>query len=295
MIADLNLLTAFDALMETRSVSKAAEKIGLRQPAMSAALARLRDALDDPLFVRVGQRMEPTARARDLAPKVRQALALIRESIIGDARFDPMRTERTFTVASTDYTSFVLAPALTALFTAAAPHARLRLIGYDKDEVGALLDKGLADVALGVFRDAPHHLLRKLLCKERFVGAARIGHPALHNGAVALDAYLACDHALVSVRRDVTGEVDALLAARGLTRRIAVTLPHMASLPAILRATDLLAALPSRLAAAAAGDGLALFELPVAAASWRIEMLYPEAGRRDRAQIWLRGLIAQAA
>ncbi|MDX2237718.1 MAG: LysR family transcriptional regulator [Hyphomonadaceae bacterium] len=295
MIADLNLLTAFDALMETRSVSKAAVKIGVGQPAMSAALARLRDALGDPLFVRVGGRMEPTARARDLAPKVAQALALIRDSLNAEARFEPGRTERTFTVASTDYTSFVLAPMLAARFTAAAPRATLRLIGYDKDDVGDLLDKGLVDVALGVFRNAPPHLLRKLLCKERFVGAARANHPALRDGAITLEAYLACDHALVSVRRDAIGEIDTLLAARGLARRIALTLPHMASLPAILRATDLLAALPSRLAEHAAEAGLALFELPIAAAGWRIEMLYPAAGRSDRAQMWLRGLIAQAA
>lgn len=295
MISDLNLLTAFDALMETRSVSRAAEKIGVRQPAMSAALARLRDALDDPLFVRVGGRMEPTARARDLAPKVAEALALIRGALHADARFDPGRTERTFTIASTDYTSFVLAPALAARFMAAAPRATLRLIGYDKDEVGDLLDKGLVDVALGVFRNAPPQLLRKLLSKERFVGAARAGHPALRDGAMTLEAYLACDHALVSVRRDASGEIDALLAARGLSRRIALTLPHMAALPAILRASDLVAALPSRLAAQAGEHGLFLFELPIVAAEWRIEMLYAEAGRRDRAQIWLRGLIAKAA
>jgi DNA-binding transcriptional LysR family regulator len=291
---DLNLLRAFEALYETRSVSKAAERVGMRQPAMSAALARLRLAFSDPLFVKAAGAMQPTPRAIRLAASVTKVLAELRVAM-QDAPFEPRQTLRTFTIASTDYTTLVVLPKVMTAVEREAPQIDLRIIGYDKDDIPDLLDRGDIDLALGVFRSPSTNSVRQFLCPERFVGLARRGHPLVKNGTMDLLDYAGASHALVSVRRDAAGEIDVALQARGLRRRIALTLPHMLVLPSILVASDLLVAIPSRVAALVAGDALQTFELPLTLASWRIEMLWNPASRRDSASCWLRTTVKAAA
>jgi len=292
---DLNLLVAFEALMTTRSVSQAAYRLGVRQPAMSAALARLRRHFGDELFVRAAGAMQPTPLALSLAPGIAAALALLSETLNRDAPFRPDDSARDFCLASTDYTSLVLAPAIMARVRHAAPGARLRILGYDKDDIAVLLDRGEVDMALGTFAAPSPRAVVRRLCSEHFVGLARRDHGALSDGKITLADYVAADHALVTVRRDRAGAVDVALAARGLKRRVALCLPHMTSLPAILAATDLLAAVPSRLAAQLATPVLATFALPIPVPHWHIQMVWNEAARGDPAHGWLRALVAEAA
>lgn len=292
---DLPLLLAFEALIQTRSVSKAAARLGVRQPAMSASLARLRTLLGDELFTRAAGAMQPTPRAVRLATDLVPALAQLRAAISDSAAFVPSEARRTFTLASTDYTTCVLGPALCADVARTAPGVDLRILGYDKNDIPELLDRGEIDLALGVFQPPPERAVRRLLCPEQFVGLARRGHPALSAGKIPLDTYASLRHALVSVRRDAHGEIDKALAARGLSRRIALTLPHMLALPDLLTGSDLVAALPRRMAQRIAGDALVVFKLPLDLEEWRIEMLWNPATRNDPASIWLRSLVIAAA
>lgn len=291
---DLNLLLAFEALNETRSVSRAAERMGMRQPAMSAALGRLRIAFSDQLFVRAAGAMQPTPRAVRLATGIARALAELR-SAMEDAPFEPLATTRAFTIASTDYTTLVILPHVMAALKREAPLVDIRIVGYDKGDVPDLLDRGEIDVALGVFRSPSENAIRKFLCPERFVGVARRGHPLVRDGRIGLVEYAAAHHALVSVRRDAAGEIDTALEAQGLSRRVALALPHMLALPSILATSDLLAAIPGRAAAAMSQDGLQTFAIPLTLSPWRIEMLWNPVARRDPASAWLRSRITTAA
>lgn len=290
---DLNLLLAFEAMMQARSVSRAAATLGLRQPAMSAALARLRRLLGDELFVRTGGEMRPSPKALRLAPAILDALRHLRAALGREVAFDPATATDTFTLALADYGSAVLLPDLAPLVRREAPGVDLRVIGYDKDDVGTIVDRGLADLAVGVFPDPPEGAVVRPLFEETFVGVARIGHSAL---AAPLDpeGYARLDHALFTMRRDSVGAIDAALAALGLTRRIALTLPHVLALPPVLAATDLVAALPSRLATRLQDSRLATFPIPLALAPWRLDMIWNPLARSDQANAWLRARVELA-
>lgn len=292
---DLNLLLVFDAVFVSRSVTVAAQRLGIRQPAVSAALGKLRADLEDELFVRAAGAMQPTAKALRIAPDVAEALAILSTTLSGATAFDPATSERCFTVASTDYTTMVLLPGLLKALEVEAPKVSVRVFGYDKDDISGLIDRAEIDLALGVFRNAPERAIRKRLCNERFIGICRDGHPLLHSGKMTLQNYAQARHALVTVKRDTVGEIDAILQAKGMRRRITVVMPHMLALPGVLAATDLVAALPERAAQMMAKGSLRLFELPLRQEPWRIEMLWNAGMRSDPAGIWLRSKIFKIA
>jgi DNA-binding transcriptional LysR family regulator len=291
---DLNLLLAFEALFKAGSVTGAARRLGVGQPAMSASLARLRTMLGDPLFEPVGRVMQPSPAARDLAPELIGALDAIRESIRRRQAFAPAEARRCFTVASTDYTSLVLAPGLVRRVRAAAPGVSLRVIAYDKDDVAELLDAHAADVVLGVFPDPPVGAVSQTLYRETFVGVARTDHPAVRDGAMSLSTFAALPHALVTVRRDARGFIDDALEAQGLSREIALTLPHMMALPEALADSEMVAALPERMATRL-GPSVCRFRLPLATEPWTVGMLWNPSQRRDPGGRWLRGLLQDVA
>ena len=291
---DLNLLVAFDALYCERSVTGAAARLGLRQPAMSEALARLRRLFDDPLFVRASGAMQPTPKAEAMRPALSEGLDLLRSALGQAIAFAPDSSRRTFTIGSTDYTSAVLLPPLVAILRREAEGVDLRVVGYDKDMVGPMLDRGEMDLALGVFPDPPQGAVKVALFVERFVGVARRDHPALRDGPPGLAAFMALPQALVSVRRDVSGAVDKALKQAGHNRRAVVVTPHMGALPQILVASDLIAALPAR-AAEVLDEQLQRFDLPLDIPSWSVEMLWSPAARRDQANQWLREKVKAVA
>lgn len=289
---DLNLLLAFEALFEERSVTQAARRIGLGQPGMSAALGRLRHLLRDHLFVRAMGEMRPTAKAQEIAPAITAALAQLRRALETGIGFDPATTIRSFAIGSTDYTALVLLPDLLSHAGRHAPGIDLQVVGYEKGDVPEMLDRGELDVALGVFPRPPDRAVVTPLFEERFIGLARADHPAIVAGRIDLQRFAALPHALVTTRRDRSGSLDEALAAQGLRRRIALTLPYVMVLPAALETSDLVAALPSRLAARAmTGGRLQCFEIPVPTQSWTVSMLWLASARNDRALSWLRTTI----
>lgn len=292
---DLNLLVAFEALSTERSVTKAAQRLGIRQPAMSASLSRLRTQFGDQLFVRSAGQMRPTAKAEQLMAPIHAALNAAREALGETDRFAANVSGQTLTIASTDYTSLVLMPAVVAAVACSAPHVNLRVIGYDKDEVAELLADSQVNLALGVFSSVPDRSIRRELCQEHFVGVARQDHPLLQTPEVSLKAFSEASHALVSVRRDARGAVDVALAKLGLRRRVALTLPHILALPEVLKRSTLIAAIPARAADTFKAEGLATFELPLPVPSWSIEMLWNPVTAKDKASAWLRAEVVRAA
>lgn len=291
---DLNLLLAFEAMMQSRSVSRAAATLGLRQPAMSAALGRLRRLLGDELFVRVGGEMRPSPKAIRLAPGILEALRHLRAALGDAVAFDPTTAVETFTLTLTDYGAAVLLPGLARALAAEAPGIDLRVIGYDKEDVGPIIDRGLADLAVGVFPSPPEGAVVRPLFEETLVGVARAGHPALA-ASLGPEEYARLGHVLFTVRRDAVGAVDTALAERGLTRRVAITVPHFLALPPVLAATDLVAAMPARLVRQLHDARLATFPIPLPLAPWRVDMIWNPLARSDQGNAWLRAAVERSS
>ena len=289
---DLNLLVAFEALMAERSVSVAAARIGISQPAMSGALARLRDLFNDVLFVRSGRSMLPTVRATQLDSQIAQALAQIRAALDPPSSFDPLTSRRVFNVSGGDYATGVILPVLAARLAIAAPSVDLRFRFVEKDTTIDLLDSDTLDLALGVYPNPPKRLCLQPLLEERFVCLARKGHPGLQGG-MTLEAFAALPHLLVTERGDAYGAVDEALAKLGLERHVRLTVPHVLVVPAVLPRSDLIASVGARAARLFADTApIDIYEMPLPIASWRLSMLWSRQKAGDLGLAWLRDVVA---
>ncbi len=286
---NLNLLLAFQVLFEERSVSGAAQRLNLGQPAMSAALARLRTLFDDALFVRIGHEMCPTPRALAIAPSILSALAQIQQTLQANPTFDPAVEKRSFTISSSDYTSFVVLPALIKHCSQVAPGIDFRFVAFEKDKISASLEGGEIDLALGVFQGAFQNTHTVPMFKEFFVGIARRGHQALAANTITLEAFASLPHILMTTRRDATGQIDRALARHNLKRRVAVALPHMLVLPFAVASSEMIAAVPSRVALLFKElANLEIFELPVETEPWDVSIAWSVLCEQDKANLWLR-------
>ncbi len=286
---DLNLLVAFEALFEERSVTLAAQRIYLGQPAMSAALGRLRTVFNDELFIRVGREMRPTAKAQAIAPGIFAALQQVRQTLESHQSFVAASDSRSLTIGSPDYMSFVLLPKLIAHCQQTAPCLNFRVIEFEKDQVGDLLEKGIVDLAIGVFPHPPRQSLCLPLFQECFVGIARQNHPALAHKPMTLDVFANLSHALHTIRRDEVGVIDRVLAEYNLQRRVALTVPHQLVLPSIIATTDLITVIPARMAEYFSQlNAVEVFDLPIDLPSWTVSMLWSQLSDNDEASEWIR-------
>jgi DNA-binding transcriptional LysR family regulator len=294
---DLNLLKAFDALMTERSVTRAAGHVGLSQPAMSHALARLRDLFADDLFVRSPVGMEPTARAREIAALVSAAIDHIDAALNPGTGFDPAESGRIFTAGMAEYAEVPLVERLARAFSRIAPAATLRLLPMTGAEAPERLDRETVDVAvahLGARLSAlPQRFEARVLFCDPFVVVARRGHPLLSQ-PLSIERYSGSGHVLVSPRGDITGAVDRPLAALGLSRRIQLLVATYLALPAVLEATDLIATVPERTARRIAAAGLAIKPLPIEL-SVTVSMAWHRRNARAPAHLWFRGVLTEAA
>lgn len=286
---DLNLLVAFEALFEERSVTLAAQRLYLGQPATSAALGRLRTLFHDELFIRVGREMRPTAKAQTIAPGIFAALQQVRQTLQSHQSFEAASDSRSLAIGSADYMSFVLLPKLIAHCQQTAPCLNFRIIEFEKDMVGDLLEKGIVDLAIGVFPHPPRQSLCLPLFQECFVGIARQNHPALAQKPMTLDVFANLSHALHTIRRDEIGVVDRVLAQYNLQRRVALTVPHVLVLPSIIASSDLITVIPTRMAQYFSRiNEIEVFELPINLDPWTVSMLWSQLSDNDEASRWLR-------
>jgi DNA-binding transcriptional LysR family regulator len=291
---DLNLLKAFDALNAERAVTRAASRIGLSQPAMSHALSRLRGLFADDLFVRTPSGMEPTARAREIAPLVASAIERIETALNLGAGFEPAVSAATFTAGMGEYAEVALVGGLAAAFSREAPRATLRLLPLNGADAAGQLERGAIDVAVAHIRATPPTVETALLFRDPFVVVARKGHK-ITEAPLTVEAYAAQNHVLVSPRGDTSGALDRLLVDYGQRRRVALLVATYLAVPAALAASDLIATIPSRAASLIAAHAeLATMPLPVDFSA-TISIAWHRRTTSEPAQAWFRGLLVAAA
>lgn len=288
---DLNLLVLFDAVLRERHVGRAAQRLNLTPSAVSHGLTRLRRLLDDPVFIKHPRGVVPTARALELAGPVDEILVRVREVLEATGRFDPATSSRRFIIGAPDAVGIVVLPALLHGLQRSAPQVDVGMKVVLPGAFEAALDARAIDLAMmpvderPAFAVAPRFASRELY-EERFVIVARCGHPWL--ASPTLQAYCAAAHALVSPEADPAGFLDEALATQGLRRRVSLTVPNFLFGMAAIGGTDLLLAVPRRMALAqAARHGLGWAECPVPLKPFRMCVVAPRGAWADSGLAWL--------
>lgn len=289
---DLNLLVALESLLSERNVTRAAQRLGLSQPAMSAALARLRTLFNDPLLLRTSRGMLPTAKGVELAAPVKQVLDEIGRIIRQADAFDPARAEVTFTITASDYVEFTVLPRLVDHIEAHAPGCRLAVRPINFASLPEQLERGEVDLALVGATNAPENARLRPLYPERFVCAVRRDHPRAAK-QISLDEFCSLQHVLISPSGGAfVAQTDAALAVLGRSRSVRLSVPHFLLIPEILARSDMMAVLPERLARAHA-DRLQVMEVPFELPPFTIAEVWHERTHRDPARVWLRQSLAE--
>ena len=290
---DLNLLRLLVALADAGSVSRAARRLGVTQPGLSTALARARRQLGDELFVRTPAGMQPTARARRAIEAARSVLETVREGILEQPDFDPRQWRGQFRLAMQDVSESVFLPPLLGQLQRAAPGANVRCVDLGGDELQAALASGAVDLAIGYFPDLDvHQLTRQRLYLHTYACIVRAGHPVLAHG-LDLEAYRTLGHVVVTTVAAAVGAFRRSLAARRIERKVAVELPHVLSIPAVVADTDLVATVPLAVAEAFARDGrIVILPVPFPPARFEVRQYWHRTFHRDPRNAWLRRQVA---
>jgi len=292
---DLNLLRVFDAVARERHVTRAAAALHLSQPAVSNALARLRAALNDELFLRRPGGVEPTALALSLAQPVAEVLDRLQQMLAAQAPFDPAASTRVFPIALSEYAESVLAPPLLGVMAREAPHALLAIRHADRTNAEALLERGEAELAVAVLPEPTALYTRVRLLPEAFLTLVRPGHP-LAEGAMTLARFAAFPHLLHSPNGSRDGALDGPMTEAGHPRRIGAVVAHLGVVPDILCQTDLVMTLSARLAQRMAQtNGLVLRPCPVAIRHTRLSMIFHRRFEADAGHAWLRQMLLTVA
>ncbi len=288
---DLNQLVVFQALMAERRVSRAAERLGLTQPAVSNTLARLRRQFADELFLRTPGGMQPTPFAEQLAEPVGQALAMIHGGLNQRLRFEPATAERAFTIGMTDIGEIVFMPALVERLAQAAPGLALSTVRNAAVNLGDELAAGKVDLAIGLLPQLKAGFFQRRLFEQHYVCLFRRGH-ALDKPRLTLAGYRAAEHLVVVSAGTGHGQVDGLIQRAGVERRVRLTVPHFVGVGHILQGSQLVATVPERLAQQLAEPfGLAWRPLPVKLPAITINAFWHAKAHRAPANQWLRGVV----
>lgn len=293
--ANLNLLVTLDVLLETRSVTRAAERLGVTVSAVSHGLRALRESFDDPLFVRTRAGLEPTPRALGLAGPLRQGLRTLDQTLEDDPRFDPATSARTFTLATTDYVGTILGGPLVRAVAEAAPGVTLDIRSVPDAEVEGQLARSEADVAICPPAPFLGGLKRRRFLDDGFSCLVREGHPRVGK-RLTLATYVALQHALISPQGSGTGVVDSLLAERGLSRHVALRVQSFVTAPLVVAESDLVLTAPTLLARTFARHaGVRVLTPPLPIPRFTVYLFWHERVERDPAHAWLRARLVEAA
>ena len=288
---DLNLFAVFDAIYTAGNLTKAADILCITQPAVSNSLARLRDLLNDPLFVRTGHTMSPTPVAQNLIGPARQALSLLRTSVLQSREFNPASAEKTFQFACRDLIEASVLPRLIASIEAQAP--AITICNQDIARANAL--NAMASGQLDFYADSQTltdpYLATHKIAEDRLVVVGRPQHPAFDQN-MTLDSFLSYSHIRVTQQPEQACEVDIELAKQGCQRRIAMQSHHFLTIPSVLVKTDLLACLPSHLAK---HYNLAVSELPFSMQPLNYFVYWHISANDDPAHQWVRQQLIKIA
>ncbi|MEW9678412.1 LysR family transcriptional regulator [Pseudomonas sp. TE50-2] len=291
---DLNLLRVFDVLMHERNVTRAAERLGKTQSAISHSLGKLRTLFNDELFRRDNGVMNPSPRAIELAADISNALNDIRSTIDRHQSFTPGDTHRNFRIGLTDYRSIGFIPALIRDFSEQAPNARLNIIPATKTEIGPLIHSRQLDCAIiGNFDNDQPNLQRIELAQDRLVCALWSGSTLLDQ-PLTLERYLAATHLQVSADGRSESLADHALKAQGLSRKVAATIPNYLAIPWVLRRTDLITHCgDSMVLMLDSSSEVILTPAPLPLPDVVISLVLHQQMMSDPATVWLRSLIEQ--
>ncbi len=294
---DVHLLRCFDALMAELSVSRAAEKMGLSQPAMSHALARLRRLFDDPLLLRAQSAMVPTRHALDLRESVLRILAEIDGVVLKKAVFRAETSRMKFVLTAPEYVEYVLAPKLFEVLQKQAPGIDIEFRTPNPERVAEWMEKGEIDFRLAWLRDPPHSLHSKFLFRDEFVCLVRKGHPQIR-GAMTAEQYFSLPHVRSRfMRNSPSGRViDEVVASHGRKLRIALLMQNFLTVFYTVEHADLIATVPARLAQGLAEQlALQVIEPPLNIPDMRISLYWHERTHREASHRWFRQLLADCA
>ncbi|MET1027689.1 MAG: LysR substrate-binding domain-containing protein [Dongiaceae bacterium] len=289
---DFNLLIVFETLMHERSVTRAAEKLFLGQPAISAALVRLRSLFDDPLFVRTGRSMEPTARAQEIFLLLAPALDSISTAMSTAQEFDPASSQAVFRIGLSDDVEFGLLPPLIRRLRAEAPGVVLVIRRANYLLMPGLLASGEISVGVCYTVDLPANAKRKTIRRTR----AKLLRADSIPGHLSLDDYCERPHAMVSFAGDLSGYIDDDLAKLGRRRKVVLAVPQFSGLGMLLAGTDLVTTVPDYTAdVLAAAGGLRIEDPPLDLPSFELHMAWRASQDNDPAERWLRSRIQMFA
>ncbi|MDH6594419.1 DNA-binding transcriptional LysR family regulator [Variovorax sp. TBS-050B] len=292
---DLNLLLVFDRMLAEKRVSAVAESLGLSQPAISNALARLRRLLGDELFLRTARGMEPTPFALQLAEPVAYAMGALHTALNQQVVFDPATSTRSFTLAMTDIGEIYFTPRLMDLLSQAAPGVTISTVRNNSNSTASLrdeLESGHVDIAIGLLPQLKAGVFQRRLFLQRYVCLFSGAHPLAQKRSVSLKDFVAADHLLVQAAGTGHGKADDVMAAQGIQRRIRLRVPHFVAIGHILRSSDMIATVPERLAQSIAEPfGLVWRPHPVALPQIAINLFWHAKVHRDPGNQWLRGLL----
>ncbi len=288
---DLNLLVVFRQLLVEKRVSRVAENLGLTQPAVSNALARLRRLLGDELFLRTTRGMEPTPYAEQLAEPVAYALGMIHAALNQRSDFDPATSQRAFTVGMTDIGEIWFLPRLIVRLAEVAPGITLSTVRNAAVNLRDEMGDGKVDLAVGLLPQLKAGFFQRRLLSTRYVCLMRKGH-RLDKPRITLKEFGAAEHVVVISQGTGHGKVDELMQRAGIQRHVRLTVPHFTPVGHLLQGSDMLATVPEPLAQRLAGPfGLSQVRHPVALPEVSINLFWHAKAHRDPANQWLRSLI----
>lgn len=292
--SDLGLLVSLDALLQEGSVTGAARRVGLSTPAMSHALARIRERLGDPILVRSGRGMLLTPRAVALKPRVHEVVGEARRALEPERPFVPGELERTFVVHATDYVLTVLGGTVDRLLREEAPKACLRFVPNTPDDAALLRDQG-SDLAVGIYGALPQEMRRRQLLTDRFVVVVRKGHPAVGK-RLTLEQFAALSHVQVAPRGKPGGYLDDVLRERGLTRSVARAVPYFLTALQLVAEAPYVLTMSERLAKRYADSlELELLEVPVKLRPYALSLVWHPRLDGDAGHRFLRDVFLRAA
>ncbi|WP_300428249.1 LysR family transcriptional regulator [uncultured Thalassolituus sp.] len=287
---DLNLLKAFDVLMDERSVTRAADRLAVSQPAVSGMMNRLRENFNDPLFIRARRGIVPTPRAEALAGSVKRLLADA-EAMLSPGEFDPATAEMILTVAGTDYSMRNILVPLLSVLRQEAPGIQLRMLPIDDTLIETQLERGDIDIALMTEVTAPASCHARALFAEHYLCAMRKGHPLEQALPLSLDAFCAAPQALMSyVDGALSGDTDNALKKLGRSRHVAVSVPNFLVLCEVLHHSDLIAVAPSRIFRNS--SGITVSAPPLEIPGFTKTMVWHPRTAHDPAHVWIRERLA---
>ncbi|MFJ5486792.1 LysR family transcriptional regulator [Hansschlegelia beijingensis] len=292
---DLNLLPIFVALMEERSVTRAADRLGMTQPALSNALSRLRVMMQDQLFIRERYGVQPTPIALELAPVIAEALARLDDAVLGQQDFDPAKAERLFAIAPNGYVEFAIVPAIIARLGRDAPGVKLRLIPYGNDLVETGVSSGATALALGRIVDPPDNLVVTHLLDDGLACVVRADHPEIGD-RISREQFERLKHINVVPPGRMRAGLFQALSQQQLRRDVAISVTNFFAVVEMIAVTDYCATLPKLICRRVAHDRrLKVLSAPVDLGTFPVEMAWHVRYRHDAAHRWLRSLIAEVA